>query len=61
MHNKRNNLQLADLDKVQEEHQAIYLIMEIKDQIVAKQPSIKGLRWIKIINSLALIINQKLR
>jgi len=44
MHNKRNNLQLVDLDKVQEEHQAIYHIMEIKDQIVAKQPSIKGLR-----------------
>jgi hypothetical protein len=44
MHNKRNNLQLEDLDKVQEEHQAIYLIMEIKDQTVAKQPSIKGLR-----------------
>ena len=61
MHNKRNNLQLADLDKVQEEHQAIYLIMEIKDQTVAKQPSIKGLRWIKIISSLALTINQKLR
>ena len=61
MHNKRNNLQLADLDKVQEEHQAIYLIMEIKDQTVAKQPSIKGLRWIKTISSLALTINQKLR
>jgi len=61
MHNKRNNLQLADLDKVQEEHQAIYLIMEIKDQIVAKKPSIKELRLIKTISSLALTINQKLR
>jgi hypothetical protein len=43
MHNKRNNLPWEDQDKVQGEHQAIYLITG-KDQIAAKQQLIKGIR-----------------
>ena len=38
MHNKRNNQQLVDQDKVQEEHPAIYPIMATQDQTGAKLP-----------------------
>ena len=57
MHNKRNKQQLA-LDKVLEETQGIFHIMEIKDLTTAKQLST---REVRSINRLHLIINQKLK